>query len=189
MILQEGEYSVYTDGSCRGGAGGWGFVIIGRGRHVYGYGGLLNCTNNQAEMMAAIMAMKCFKGDNTIIVTTDSMYLRNGMCMHLYKWERKGYIGTSGAPIKNIPLWGDLYKLQIDQAPTWEWVKGHSGDHYNEIADKLALKGRSYVEDARKSKKKVTSTHDFCEISDSKCKCKSFYINGNPKIYYEDING
>lgn len=191
MILEQGEYLVYTDGSCRQSIGGWGFVIIKEGQEIHGHGGLLNCTNNQAEMMAAIMALSCFRGDNNLIITTDSKYLCEGMESHIYKWRSNGYKGSNGHSVKNIPLWETLYRLQLDQAPVWEWVRGHNGDRYNEIADDLALRGREYAQ-ALKSNSKVkykTSLHDFYGINKNRKKSSGFYTEGNPKIDYKDANG
>ena len=39
----------------------------------------------------------------------------------------------------NNDLWDILDKLLSDKKVVWQWVKGHSGNKYNEIADKLAV--------------------------------------------------
>lgn len=190
MIVEQNEYLVYTDGSCRQNIGGWGFVIFREGIRVCGYGGAINCTNNQVEMMAAIMALRCFRGDNNIIITTDSKYLRDGMKSYIYNWVRNKYRTAAGNPVKNRTIWEELYESQLDQAPEWEWVKGHSGDTYNEMADHLALQGRLYAEETKKRKKtRETSMHNFHNVTRAKKVSSGFFMHGKPKIYYEDVNG
>ena len=41
--------------------------------------------------------------------------------------------------VKNKDLWVELDNLTDKHSIKWEWVKGHSGDYGNEIADKLAV--------------------------------------------------
>lgn len=187
MILQEGEYLIYTDGSCRNKIGGWGFIIpIDDNSFLCGYGGAINCTNNQVEMMAAIMALSCFSGDNFLTVITDSKYLKDGMNSYIYSWVKNGYRGSTGKRVKNRSLWEDLYKQQIDQAPVWEWVKGHNGDVYNEIADKLANTGRQYAEKYVTLEKSKTSVHNFFGMMKTGDKPDNFLISGEPRIYIEE---
>ena len=39
---------------------------------------------------------------------------------------------------KNIELWMQLSLLQRKHHLTWQWVKGHSGNEFNEMCDELA---------------------------------------------------
>ena len=43
--------------------------------------------------------------------------------------------------MKNVDLWQELDALVLDHDINWHWVKGHSGDPGNEMADLLANKG------------------------------------------------
>lgn len=173
MFLNDAYYSIYTDGSHYQGLGGWGFVMIGSNPEtnsaykVTGFGGAINCTNNQMEMFAAVMALSCLsptQRDN-VVVTTDSKYLYNGATEYIYKWLIDGYITSRGNPVKNIPLWKNIFKLQTRHTPEWQWVKGHSGDVYNEEADCLANEGRQsaklYKQDGVSD---ITSIHNFNRI-------------------------
>ncbi len=45
-------------------------------------------------------------------------------------------------PVENKDLWELLDKIVSKHSVNWEWVKGHSGERGNEIADALARKGR-----------------------------------------------
>ncbi len=40
--------------------------------------------------------------------------------------------------VKNAELWRRLVDEEKRHTVEWRWVKGHAGDHYNEIADELA---------------------------------------------------
>lgn len=70
--------------------------------------------------------------------------------------------------------------MQNKHAPIWEWVKGHSGDYYNEIADDLALQGRLFAE-TYSGGKRETSMHNFSKINTH----GKFFVKGQPKIYLE----
>ena len=50
---------IYTDGACKGnpGVGGWGVYLRYKGQEKELYGGDKSTTNNQMELMAAIMAL------------------------------------------------------------------------------------------------------------------------------------
>ena len=46
--------------------------------------------------------------------------------------------GLTKKPIKNVDLWMELDAEAAKHKIEWKWVKGHSGDKYNEMADELA---------------------------------------------------
>jgi len=104
--------------------GGWGFVGLDKHEwHVSG--GKLHTTNNKMELTAVIKALEFFSDHKYIKIYSDSMYVIN--CA-LGKWRRK----------KNTELWEQYDIASKDINLEFEWVKGHSNDKYNEIADKLA---------------------------------------------------
>lgn len=177
------KYTVYTDGSCRGTYGGWGFVILGSERELHGYGGAINSTNNQMELMAAIEALSCFTGsDNNIKIITDSQYLQDGMNKYLKRWINSGFRTANGKPVKNIPLWKELNNLQARFSPAWFWVKGHSGAEHNEMADSLAARGVEIAEDYN-GQKTERSLHNFKGIQRADNTLTAFYMHGQPQLY------
>jgi ribonuclease HI len=123
---------VYTDGSCspNPGAGGYGIVtIIGdQITRRYGYSQKIT-TNNLMEMEALYRALRMLPDRTHATIYTDSKYVCN--CYN-WLWGRK----------KNLELWK---KIDLESARVWfarvEWVKGHKGDEFNEMADRLANKG------------------------------------------------
>lgn len=132
---------IYTDGGCRGnpGIGGWG-VWLRYGKHEKKLkGAKADTTNNQMELTAAIKALEAIKSKTiTIELYTDSKYVMNGINEWIDNWKAKGWKTANKKPVKNLALWQQLDSLNLQHNVSWHWVKGHSGDVGNEIADALA---------------------------------------------------
>ena len=58
----------------------------------------------------------------------------------IHKWEKNNWKTSDKKDVKNIDLWKKLKELTKNEKIEWNWIKGHSGDPYNELADKLAKK-------------------------------------------------
>ncbi|MBI1274999.1 ribonuclease HI [bacterium] len=131
---------IFTDGACKGnpGPGGWGAVLVfGEHRKALS-GGEKDTTNNRMELMAAIEGLKALKRDCTVILTTDSQYVRKGITEWVHGWQKNGWRTADKKPVKNADLWQLLLEETKRHRITWEWVKGHSGHPENEEADMLA---------------------------------------------------
>ena len=138
---------IYTDGACNPnpGPGGWGFYCELPGGQVrHSSGAEKSTTNNRMEMMGAIKALESLSDKelnlNIISIYTDSKYLKNGITTWIKNWKRKNWKTASNKPVKNQDLWMQLDQLTGTKGALirWQWVKGHSGNPGNEIADKLA---------------------------------------------------
>ena len=115
-------------------------------------------TNNIMELTAVITALeyvleilKKEKNYNLLInnknndkkinveIYADSSYVLKGITEWIEKWITKDFKN-----VKNVELWKKLYNLkrQIEELPSvkllFNKVKGHNGDKYNEMVDKLA---------------------------------------------------
>ena len=55
-------------------------------------------------------------------------------------WKKNAWKGSNKKPIKNKDLWVKLDNLCKDNKIVWKWVKGHSSNKYNNLADELATK-------------------------------------------------
>ena len=141
------EVSIYTDGSCLGnpGPGGWAAIIINNSKKEEIYGGEKLTTNNRMELTAAIMALEYFNENEKkqlslkqVKVFTDSIYLKDGITVWINKWEKNNWKTADKKNVKNIDLWKKLQDLVKIIPVEWNWVKGHSNDPMNELADKLA---------------------------------------------------
>ena len=140
------KYKIYTDGACSGnpGPGGWGVVIFDQEDNRKDISGSeKNTTNNRMELLAAIMALKKIKTNSEIIIYTDSIYVKNGITEWIIKWKDNGWKNANKKPVKNKDLWMKLDKLCKDNKIKWEWVKGHSNNKYNNLADTLATQAIS----------------------------------------------
>ena len=72
---------IFTDGACKGnpGPGGWGVLLRYQGKEKTIFGGELDTTNNRMEMMAVIEALRSLKRLCDVKITTDSVYVKNGI--------------------------------------------------------------------------------------------------------------
>ncbi|MDF2094978.1 ribonuclease HI [Aquibaculum arenosum] len=130
----------FTDGACSGnpGPGGWGAVLRWRGHEREISGGEADTTNNRMELMAAIAALEALKRPSRIAITTDSVYLRDGIMKWVAGWQRNGWKTAAKKPVKNRDLWERLVTAAEPHQVEWHWVKGHAGHPENERADALA---------------------------------------------------
>jgi ribonuclease HI len=144
------KITVYTDGACSGnpGPGGWGALLISGPHEKKLCGGESPTTNNRMEMMAAIKGLEAIKDPSDVILITDSVYLKNGITQWIHNWKKKNWRTAAGGEVKNVDLWKEL-EIAIERHNIeWRWVKGHSGDYGNEMADTLANEGLDKVRKA-----------------------------------------
>ena len=138
---------IHTDGSCHGnpGPGGWAAIILtetGSNRTLRD--GDRNTTNNRMELTAAIRGLQGLEDmtwahEQGIVVHTDSKYVCNAFQQDwITNWQRNGWRNARKQPVANRDLWEQLIPLAEQRRVKWVWVKGHSGDHWNEIADRIA---------------------------------------------------
>jgi len=135
------KYKIYTDGACSGnpGPGGWGAVIFDQENNQKNISGSeKDTTNNRMELLAAIMALKKIKANSKITIFTDSTYVKNGITEWIIKWKSNGWKNAGKKPVKNKDLWLKLDDLCEKNEVIWVWVKGHSTNRFNNLADELA---------------------------------------------------
>ncbi len=134
---------VFTDGACRGnpGPGGWGAILRHQQREKELYGGEPATTNNRMELTAAIRALEALTERCRVEITTDSVYVKDGITKWLEGWRARGWRTAKNKPVKNQDLWMRLAELVEGHDVHWHWVKGRTGHPENERADALANKG------------------------------------------------
>lgn len=134
---------VYTDGACSGnpGPGGWGWVIPDQ---AYANGFEAESTNQRMELMATLDALRTIEDDVTVY--SDSTYVVNCFRDGWWKgWLQRDWKNKAKKPVANRDLWEPLIELYQQRtahdpkAVQFVWVKGHSGDKWNDVADRLAV--------------------------------------------------
>jgi ribonuclease HI len=133
---------IFTDGSCKGnpGPGGWGAVLRSGGHEKELCGSEADSTNNRMELMAAIAALEALKRPCKVSLTTDSIYVRDGITKWIHGWKRNGWKTAAKKPVKNAELWQRLHDATHRHEIEWHWVKGHAGHPENERADEIATR-------------------------------------------------
>ena len=135
------KYIAYTDGSYQDsvGAGGYGSVILDEtGKAVKLIcNGFKNTTNNRMEILGVIETLKLFENKTDITIVSDSQYVIRMITEgHAKRWfEQKDFSK------KNLDLWFQLIDLVDFHNVDFQWVKGHNGNKWNELADRLAVLG------------------------------------------------
>ena|SRR3990167_6826996 len=121
-------YYVYTDGSCypNPGIGAWAYVIIDEKDTEYKHSGYVeDTTSNRMEVTAIINALEHIETPSKIVICSDSLYAIN---LTTYKSNI------------NKDLRIQLFELMNKHTVTFKWVKGHSGDYYNDMVDDMAYR-------------------------------------------------
>jgi len=131
---------IFTDGACSGnpGPGGWGAILRYGDEDKELSGGEVQTTNNRMELMAAIAALEALTRPSTVVLTTDSTYVRDGIAKWIINWKKNGWKTAAKKPVKNEDLWRRLDAAHTPHDVDWRWIKGHAGHTENERCDELA---------------------------------------------------
>ena len=124
------EVTIYTDGACSGNPGpaGVGVVLISNGRKKLISKHIGQATNNIAEIEAVIVGLSSLKHPEKSCVRlyTDSQWVVGALTQN---WKIKKNVELVEQARK---LAGMVAKLDVVK------VKGHAGNEFNELADRLA---------------------------------------------------
>ena len=135
------EVVLYTDGACIGnpGPGGYGVVLFSGGRGKELSDGYRLTTNNRMELMAVIVGLEALKERCEVALYSDSKYVLDALSKGwAARWRANGWRRNRREAAVNPDLWDRLLDLCEFHDVEFHWVKGHSGDPYNERCDRLA---------------------------------------------------
>ncbi|QRX81716.1 ribonuclease H [Glaciimonas sp. PAMC28666] len=135
------SWIVYTDGGAapsNPGPAAWGAVVITPDKVISHHKGFIGQGTNQiAELTAAIEGLSLIPADSKVELVSDSQYVLKGLTEWRSGWERNGMRNSKKEVVANLELWKRLYQVADARKVTTRWIKGHSGDKYNEQADVL----------------------------------------------------
>ena len=157
---------IYTDGSCTGNgkaenSGGFGVLVLDKDKKNE-YNIIIDCyskhsnntTNNREEIKAILYSFFNY-GVNINnkefveipVVYSDSAYAVNTLTDWMFRWAANGWIKSDKKIPENLDLIQAYYDwYQKGYRIELRKVKGHAGNKYNEIVDKLAT-GKITVEE------------------------------------------
>ena len=138
---------IYCDGACSGNGninaiGGFGVVMLDDEEHIIGLYNKqnLNTTNNREELRAILYAMLKYGKTEQPIVYSDSAYAVNTFNEWMWGWAQRGWIKSDKKTPENLDLIKAYYDLYHQgYRITLRKCRGHVGDKWNELADKLAV--------------------------------------------------
>ena len=136
------EVILYTDGACSGnpGVGGYGAILIYKGKERVISGAEGMTTNNRMELMAVIKGLEALKEPCKVDIYSDSAYVVNAFLQDwITNWQNNGF-KTSKGKVLNIELWQKLIELCACHNVSWHKVKGHADNDYNNRCDSIARK-------------------------------------------------
>lgn len=147
------------------GVGGWGAVLIYGKRKKELSGSEAQTTNNRMELTAVIEAVKALNQPCEVDLFTDSSYVcnafKNGW---IWNWLKNGWKTANKHPVENQDLWKELLERIRIHKVSWNKVKGHADNEFNNRCDKLATTAVAEL------KKKIeTEKHRENEINESSC--------------------
>lgn len=134
------EIVLYTDGACSGnpGMGGWGSILMYKGKEKILAGGEILTTNNRMELTAVIKGLEAIKESCHVDIYSDSAYVVNAFLQDwVSKWLMNGWKSSKGK-VLNTDLWQRLLDEISRHEVIWHKVKGHADNEYNNRCDALA---------------------------------------------------
>ena len=142
---------IFTDGACseNPGPGGWAAVFntASKCRTISGNEKLT--TNNRMELRAVVEVFKKIlskpkRDDVQYDIFSDSAYVVNTINNNwIDVWQKNNWQTTKHEDVKNKDLWEEFNELKtkadkLGICITLHKIKGHSGNTFNELVDKLA---------------------------------------------------
>lgn len=138
---------IFTDGSSRGnpGPGGWGAIVafeenrVGMVRELGG--AHKHTTNNRMEMTAVLEALEFVENKKlveSIILYTDSEYVKKGATEWMHGWYKNNWRTKTGGEVLNKDIWEKLMNVLAKLKVEIRVIKGHAGVPGNERCDVIA---------------------------------------------------
>ena len=153
----------------------------------------MTATNNEAELGAVCCALQranTLTGLKTVTIFTDSNYVAGSFEGGIEKWRQNDWKRIDGKPIVHRSQWELIDSLRKelqakDVVVAVNWVKGHNGDHSNELADLYSVIG------SNSARRQLTENQPFVErLLDSLLPYQEFkksYLDRDILFYFRDL--
>ena len=134
---------IYTDGSCSNNGSenakaSYAFIVLQNKRKVYEENGLVEGrqSNNTGELTAIKKAIQhaIDKDHESVLIYSDSRYCIDSLTIWDIEKTTKGKTKANYELIKSI-----MFLMECIDV-SFEWVKGHNDNYFNDMADQLATK-------------------------------------------------
>ena len=131
------EYIAYTDGGCQNlstyGEGASAYIILKDNKIIKNASkGFLNTTNNRMEMLAILSVVCSLPDESSVTIYSDSDYAIKVLSG---QWKAK----------TNHDLINKYRERSKHLQIKFQWVKGHNGNHYNEVVDNLCTEAMNVI--------------------------------------------
>uniref|UniRef100_A0A6H1ZZ87 ribonuclease H n=1 Tax=viral metagenome TaxID=1070528 RepID=A0A6H1ZZ87_9ZZZZ len=132
---------IFTDGACLNNGkpeakASWGFVVLTKRGRDYMNNGLVEGkqSNNTGELTAILKALSFAigSGEEDVLIYSDSRYCIDSLTI----WDIEKRV--KGKQKKNYNLIKKILELTEEINVSFQWVRGHNENYYNELADSLA---------------------------------------------------
>lgn len=140
--MRNKHINLYTDGSCKKTKiGGYGYIVVEDNEIIDTFVRREKETTNQRMELMALLSAYEYCEKNSIIdgtILSDSSYCLNCAFDKWYiRWEKNGFISTSGNPVANKDLWEKLIPFFKTSPILLKKVPGHQDCYFNNVIDSL----------------------------------------------------
>ncbi|MDO9303983.1 MAG: ribonuclease HI [Sulfuricurvum sp.] len=156
------KVEIYTDGSCLGNGnennfGGYCGIVkyLNKNEQVV-VGGEINTTNNKMELMAIIESIKAIPSKCEITIHSDSKITVDAINIWIKGWIKNNWKTSDKKIVANKDLWEKYLVVSQQHQVKAEWVKGHSGNKYNELCNAKAVQEAKKLQNENSKGEKIS---------------------------------
>ena len=142
-MMKNRNIYIYCDGGSNvhtGKEGAWAYVVIENNEVIHeAFGSEKGTTNGRMEVLALKHALsRAVSLDKTteIIIRSDSQYCVKAYNEWTNNWRINKWRKSNNKVIEHVEEWKIIDVLRAPNIKV-EWVKGHSGDKWNDYVDAL----------------------------------------------------
>jgi len=145
LDLKKMVIKVFVDGSSAGNPWRWGWAVVivedDKVKDILQWKET-KATNSQMEVKALLEGLryiaKNFK-NQSVEIFSDSQYVVSGATKWLGGWKARWGKRANGEKVAWWEMWQEIDSL-LQNLPNVKifWIRGHSGQKFNELADRLA---------------------------------------------------